>query len=168
MMSKVMKIRLIFTHILSTILILQSYCSAGELINGKVVKVVDGDSIVVRTKTSFMEIRLYGIDAPEYGQPFSNAAKQFVKNLTERKQVQLKPLYKDSYSRTVAIVQVGNNLLNEELVREGYAWVYPRYCRKKICEKWAKYETIAQDNRKGLWAAPRPVAPWIYKRHKKK
>lgn len=143
-------------------------CTAGEVVKGRVVKVIDGDSILVRTERSFLEVRLYGVDAPEYGQPYSGAAKNFVKNMTEHKAVLLKPLYKDSYGRTVAIVQTGSSLLNGEIVRQGFAWVYPRYCRKTICEQWSQYEKNARNSRQGLWAAPRPVAPWIYKRHKKK
>jgi len=162
-----MKNRSVFIWLFLVLLPLGN-CWAGEVVEGKVTKVIDGDSVLVRTTTSFLEIRLYGIDAPEYGQPYSGAAKQFVKNMADHKQVLVKPLYKDSYGRTVAIVQLGSRLLNEEIVRQGYAWVYPRYCRKTICEKWQQYEKNAQEDRKGLWAAPRPVAPWVYKRYRKK
>ena len=139
-------------------------CLASDIVSGRVIKVLDGDSMVVRTPHSMMEVRLYGIDSPEYGQPYSAAAKKFVKNLTGGHSVTLKPLYKDSYGRTVAVVQVGTSIVNEKLVVNGLAWVYDRYCRKKICESWRKSQERAKDERRGLWAAPNPLPPWVYKR----
>jgi endonuclease YncB( thermonuclease family) len=58
-------------------------------------------------------------------------------------------------------------LLNEELVREGSAWVYPDYCRRDICGKWYVLSVNAHDVKKGLWADPNRVPPWEFRRKKR-
>ena len=50
---------------------------AGWAWTGKVVGIADGDTItVLRDGRAQVKIRLYGIDAPESGQPFGKASKQ--------------------------------------------------------------------------------------------
>jgi len=132
---------------------------------GTVVKVIDGDSLVVRGKDDTVEIRLYGIDTPEYRQPYSNKAKQLSRRLVLRKRVGVKRLDKDRYGRTVAIITVGDTTLNRELVSSGLAWYYARYCRRQpFCSTLKKQERLARKRRAGLWRDPDPVAPWDWKR----
>lgn len=45
--------------------------------SGKVVGVLDGDTIEVMHRGKVERVRLQGIDCPEKGQAFSNKAKQF-------------------------------------------------------------------------------------------
>ena len=40
-----------------------------ETLYGTGIRVVDGDSFVVRVEGREIEVRLYGIDCPEYSQP---------------------------------------------------------------------------------------------------
>ena len=53
--------------------------ATSDEITGKVVHILDGDTIDILTadKTT-IRIRLHGIDAPEKGQPFGNTAKEFL------------------------------------------------------------------------------------------
>jgi endonuclease YncB( thermonuclease family) len=46
--------------------------------------------------------------------------------------VEVKPVTIDRYGRTVAFVRVGDTLVNEELIRQGLAWVFTRYCDRPI------------------------------------
>ena len=52
---------------------------------GRVVGISDGDTISVLHDGRAEKVRLYGIDAPEKGQPFTNRAKQFVSDLGSAK-----------------------------------------------------------------------------------
>jgi len=80
-----------------------------------------------------------GIDCPEKHQDFGSKAKHITSILVFAKVVEVEPVTLDRYSRTVAFVKVGDTLLNEELIRQGLAWVYTRYCDRTICEKrWGK------------------------------
>lgn len=60
-------------------------------------------------------------------------------------------------------MSVDGKLLNEELVRAGYAWVYKRYCKKSICSEWLDLESQARSSAIGLWADPNPQAPWKWR-----
>ncbi len=123
---------------------------------GEVVRVYDGDTIEVKRGDTFFRIRLYGIDAPEYKRPFSNKAKKLTKRLVLNKQVEITEKDIDKYGRIVALVAVGNKLVNEELLRSGLAWVYTWFCREQpLCDDWAQLEEKARSEKRGLWRTRR-------------
>lgn len=155
---------LTFSIILITVLV--SPVLAMEPFYGSVKKVIDGDSLVIVSGKKRFEVRLYGIDSPEYNQPYSAEAKAMVRKKVKGKRVLVLPEYYDSYKRLVAIVQYEEQILNSELVREGLAWVYPRYCRKKICTSWEKMESSAKREKRGMWNSAQPIPPWKWKRMK--
>lgn len=134
---------------------------------GSVKKIIDGDSLIIKAGRKTIEVRLYGIDCPEYDQPFSAAAKVLARKKVHGRKVQVQPQYTDSYQRLVAIVTYGRHTLNSEMVQSGLAWVYPRYCRKKICKSWQEMEESARKMKKGIWSSPRPISPWEWKRRKR-
>jgi micrococcal nuclease len=70
------------------------------------------------------------------------------------KTVQVEPVATDRYGRTVAFVKVGDALANEELIRQGLAWVFTRYCDRPICQQWKQLEVEAREARRGLWSKP--------------
>jgi micrococcal nuclease len=143
-----------------------TYANTDDVILGKVVKVADGDTITVLEDQTQHRIRLYGIDAPERRQDFSNKAKQFVSGLVFGKQVRVVKQDIDRYGRIVGIVYADAVCVNEELVRNGLAWVYRHYCRTPICVGWLGLETQARDGKMGLWSHPNPMPPWEYRRNK--
>jgi len=131
----------------------------------RVVTIIDGDSIVVKSSGERIEVRLWGIDTPEYHQPGSRVAKRFTAAFLLHKQVDLEIKDMDDYGRTVAMVllQDGRNA-SEELVRAGYAWVHIYYCKEPVCIKWDRLQREAQQKKSGLWRDNAPVAPWVWKR----
>ena len=131
---------------------------------GSVKKIIDGDSLLIMSEGEKIEVRLYGIDCPEYDQKYSKQARQFVKKQVHKKDVTIYPEYHDSYGRLVAIVVYDGKILNQELLYSGYAWVYPLYCKKDICKSWKKIEKQAQKKQKGLWIEKDPISPWKWKR----
>ncbi len=130
---------------------------------GSVKEIIDGDSFLIVSGQRTIEIRLYGVDSPEYNQPFAGKAKALVRKSVCSKKILVRPMYYDSYQRLVAIVEYDGRTLNGELVGAGLAWVYPHYCRKKICRSWQQREDSARANKKGLWSTPRPVPPWQWR-----
>lgn len=154
-------------QIICIITVLSDVC-AGETFSATVRKIIDGDSLLVAVGQDTIEVRLYGVDCPEYDQPFSRDAKQFAGHKVLGKNVLVKPSYNDSYGRVVAEVTRNNKVLNKELVQAGLAWVSPRYCKKSFCTAWQESENIARNERRGLWRDERPDPPWQWKRMKKK
>lgn len=132
---------------------------------GKVTKVADGDTVTVRRGTRSVRIRLHGIDCPEKAQRFGQAAKRFTARFALGKVATVEVVTIGKYGRTVAQIFVGGRSLNEALVKAGLAWWYRRYARR--AKLLALLEAQARKAKRGLWADPRPVAPWTY-RHRGK
>lgn len=126
------------------------------------VKVIDGDSLVV----DGTEVRLEGIDAPEYHQecydeddkPYScgdeayKALLQLAGSDTTCEQTTV-----DRYRRSVAICTSGGKILNEEMVLQGHAVAYTRYT-----DIYAKAEQKARKAQKGIWRG-RFMKPELYR-----
>jgi endonuclease YncB( thermonuclease family) len=109
-------------------------------------------------------IRFYGIDAPEFHQAFGRKAKQFVKDLVFLKTVDVDTITFDQYGRMDCIVRVAGKVVNEELIRAGFAWVYNYYCKKPLCLEWRRLEDEARASKRGLWSDPHPIPPWDWRR----
>ena len=131
---------------------------------GYVKKVIDGDSLLFESvKGKIYELRLYGIDTPEWNQPYSKLSKQYLSDTIAREKVTIEIYDIDRYGRKVVMMRRSGENVNQCLVERGYAWVYPRYCKKKICQKWKTLEKKARYNRVGLWQEKNPVSPWVWK-----
>lgn len=142
--------------------------SYGADFQGEVVKIIDGDSFVVEIGGKSVEVRLYGIDCPEYHQPYSKLAKNTATELVKNKKVQVRSYYTDRYGRSIVLLTVNKQNLNERLVAEGLAWVSPKFCKKKFCKKWKEKQKFAKDTRLGLWRDENPTPPWLWKKMKNK
>ena len=54
--------------------------------------------------------------------------------------------------------------LNSKPISKGFAWVYDRYCKKDICDKWKQLEEVASQSKTGLWSQDEPIEPCAYRR----
>lgn len=136
--------------------------TATTTFTGKVVKITDGDTIVVLTEEKEqIKIRLEGIDCPESTQDFGQKAKQATSDLCFGKQVKIIKSGDDRYGRTLGYVMVGDLNVNKELLRQGMAWHYKKYNQDV---ELANLEQEAYKKKVGLWSQPNPVAPWDFRR----
>jgi endonuclease YncB( thermonuclease family) len=125
--------------------------------------VSDGDTVTVLYQNRYpIKVRLYGVDAPESRQAYGTKAKQFTSSLAFGKTATIYSKGADRYRRVLGWVFVGSTCLNRELVANGYAWWYREYSPKEA--KLQQLEFQARQARRGLWADPRPVAPWQFRR----
>lgn len=132
-------------------------------VTARVHHVIDGDSLVLATESKTVEVRLWGIDAPEYDQPGAEEAAAYLCRLADRKTVLLEAKYRDRYGRTVGIIEFGSVTVNEAMVASGNAWVHTYYCNEPVCSKWKKLEKKAKKQRLGFWNMKDPVEPWVWK-----
>ena len=130
-------------------------------------RVIDGDSLIVLDHNKVREVRLWGIDAPEFDQPGSASAKERLKALTSCTQAQIQIKDRDRYGRSVVMLECDGNKVNEAMVACGDAWVHVYYCKESVCEQWKKLERDARKNHLGLWRWPNPVEPWKWKSHRR-
>ncbi|KAB2891895.1 MAG: hypothetical protein F9K32_01855 [Desulfobulbaceae bacterium] len=128
-----------------------------------VAHVIDGDSLELRQGGRTCQARLWGIDTPEYDQDFAEMAKNYTRRMAEEKTIAISRKYTDRFDRVVVLAWVNGILLNEELVKNGLAWVHVRYCHEEICRSWRQLEQEARKQRIGIWGGDRPVPPWQWK-----
>lgn len=133
-------------------------------LEGRVIHVSDGDTVVVLTPgREEVKIRLHGIDGPESKQPFGQAAKRQTLSLTVSKEVKVIPMGMDRYGRTVGEVLLPDGTsLNKTLVATGYAWWYQKYAPRDA--ELAALEAEARKHRRGLWADSTSIPPWEWRK----
>ena len=122
--------------------------------NGRVVRVVDGDTYDVLVGNVRYRVRLLGVDAPEPDQPFGHQAGDAVARLLEQqRRVWLTRRGVDLYGRTLATMRLpvakGPALaLDSLLVVHGWAWAWdPKH---KVAARSAQ-QASALEKRRGLW-----------------
>lgn len=124
-----------------------------------VIRVYDGDTILVEGAGGRKLVRLLGIDAPETskgkgapGQPYSRKAQRHLAALTLNRTVTLSEHGEDRYKRTLAVVFCGGLDVNRSMLQAGLAEVY----RGRTPESFDKApyltsETEARESRVGMW-----------------
>lgn len=135
---------------------------AEQAITGTVIRVKDGDTLVVRSGNTEQTIRLAEIDAPEKGQPGGLAARVFLEAQTIGKTVTVDSQGTDRYGRVIGHVAVGKVNVSERMVQMGHAWRYDAYSKSA---RLKELQLEAQTKKRGLWAAKeKPVAPWEWRK----
>jgi endonuclease YncB( thermonuclease family) len=143
---------LVFLAVLTIVLALMKQFDLIDLGAGSV-QVVDGDSL----RKGDTDIRLYGIDAPEYrqscrdkhgteyscGKQSANALRGLVKGQV----VSCSSVETDRYGRAVAVCKVGDFDINGEMVRLGWAVAYSRHSTSYL-----RAEAEARKAKRGIWA----------------
>ncbi|MBL4663950.1 MAG: thermonuclease family protein [Flavobacteriaceae bacterium] len=151
-------------------LLLSALCisnSSGQVIQGKVVGVTDGDTFTLLDKDSVLiKVRLANIDCPEKKQPYSDKATQFTSDAIFGEMITIKKLKSDRYRRYIAIVFYGDSInLNQQLVKNGLAWDYVKYSKDTLLKE---YQKNARLMKLGLWRDKNPIAPWDWRDKKTK
>lgn len=71
---------------------------------------------------------------------------------------------RDRYGGTVGILRLEDGqIVNEKIIRAGFAWVYHTYCKKPVCLDWKREEDEARAAKQGLWTDKNPVPPWDWR-----
>jgi hypothetical protein len=128
----------------------------------RVTRVVDGDTVhATVTGLGSVRVRLYGIDCPEKGQAFSQAARNFTRQFAFDQVLALRVVDIDRYGRLVGRLIKNDQDLSLELVKAGLAWHYTQYSSDKLL---AAAEGDARASRRGLWADVNATPPWVARR----
>jgi micrococcal nuclease len=147
---------------LRSLVLLALLASPALALEGKVVGVVDGDTIdVLDGDKKQHRIRFDGIDAPERGQPFSNRAKSTLSDLVFGKTVRVDTEGPDKYDRTIGRVYVDGRDVGLAMLEAGVAWHYTKYDQSK---KYADGQKSARAARRGLWTDKNAIPPWEWRK----
>lgn len=134
----------------------------GTHFDARVVRVIDGDTLEVRAEGQPLRVRIFGIDTPERGQPWSRKAREALARRVAGKDVRINEVETDDYGRLVGEVYADDVCVGCELVREGHAWVYRRYTQDPVL---LALEAEARAQRRCLWALPEAerTPPWEWR-----
>jgi len=122
-------------------------------------KVIDGDTFSIQAGG---KIRLIGINAPDEGECFYASSTEYLQSLIENKKVKLEKDISgvDDYGRLLryailpnSIATENNILINEQLIREGYAVREQTAPDNRYRDLFATAEAEAKKLGKGLWSA---------------
>ncbi|WP_306489276.1 thermonuclease family protein [Anaerococcus octavius] len=141
---------------------------------GKVIRVVDGDTAVIRMKNENQKVRFIGMDTPEYNpirnisDPWGKEASEFTKNLLENKIVYLEKDVSetDKYNRLLRYIwleppqdlgnptygEIENLMINGILVRDGYARAKTYKPDTKYQYELKKIEKSAKNKKLAIWS----------------
>ena len=128
----------------------------------RIVRIVDGDTVVVNIKGIQEKVRLIGVDTPETVDPrgsvqcFGEEASAFTKSILENQTVRLEadPTQddRDRYGRLLRYVFLNDTLVNKELISLGYGHEYTYRRPYKYQREFKNAERSARESQKGLWA----------------
>jgi micrococcal nuclease len=139
----------------------------------KVLKIYDGDTVLVAKGWSRVTIRLDSIDCPEGGQSWGDNAKYGLIKLIGGRTVHLEQYGADDFGRTLATLYVRHangrdwQNVNERMVTLGHAWVMRQYydhLPPDRQDKLNKLEAWAKSKNVGLWGTPDPMPPWQWRK----
>lgn len=126
------------------------------------IKVLDGDSIRIGER----EIRLSGLDAPEYDQTCKDSeGKDYAcgqKSLKALRHLvgpdlKCKMIAKDKYKREISSCESRGININKKMVEIGWAVAYTRYTKE-----YTAAEKLAKKNKVGVWQG-RFMKPELYR-----
>ncbi len=134
---------------------------SGQSVTADVDRVVDGDTIEVQLGGDEEDVRYIGIDTPESVKPdspvecFGPEASERNHELVDGQRVRLvfDRERRDVYGRLLAYVYVGDDFINAELVRGGYARTLEIEPNTSRAEQLGRLEQEAADAGRGLWGA---------------
>lgn len=129
----------------------------------RVVRIIDGDTIVVQINGVQEKVRLIGVDTPEIfdargsAQCFGEEASEFTKSLLENQAVRLEADVsqddRDKYGRLLRYVFLNDGtFVNKEIISQGYGHEYTYRRPYKHQTEFKTAELNAREAKKGLWA----------------
>jgi len=130
----------------------------------RVIRVVDGDTIVVNYQGKPEKVRLLCVNTPEsvhpdkkQNIPMGKIASDYAKERLNGKYVdlELEGKLRGKYGRLLAYVFVDGRNFNLELVRQGLSPYYTKYgLSQRYDKKFREVERYARDHRLNIWGDP--------------
>ncbi|QLH46835.1 MAG: thermonuclease family protein [Bacteroidota bacterium] len=150
--------------VLYPVCIQTGFIFAQQVLNGRVIKVIDGDTFDLLAKDNKKErIRMATIDAPEKRQ------------VSVRHQDNFSSSDRGKYTGALGKTRsewahfrdgiFGSAEINLQMIRSGMAWHFVRYSQ---ATGYAKAQQLAQAEQIGLWRSGQAVPPWEFRRLKRR
>ena len=141
-------------------LLLNAYFVISRQKESTIVEVHDGDTF---TLGDGQRVRLIGIDSPEIGRCGANEAKKLLESIVLGKQLKITDEKRDTYGRRMGLVYTGMTLVNEQMLKQGFA--RPDYSANSKSEVLKAAYKEATEAQRGIHSslckniAPTPPSP---------
>lgn len=132
---------------------------------GRVIEVNSGDVITLFNLNRPVRVKLLGVDAPEMDQAFGDVAKKHLTDLVYDKSVVVEYSGISADGSLGGRVLLNNADIGAQMIRDGAAWFDPNNISRLSetdREVYRQSEQAARSERRGLWEAENPTAPWEY------
>jgi micrococcal nuclease len=151
----------ILPFLILALLILPSLLFAGQY---KVLRVVDGDTIVIKYQGTLEKVRMLCVNTPEsvhpdkkQNIPMGKTASNYTKKRLKGRYVDLEfegPL-RGNYNRLLSYIMVDGKNFNLELVRQGLSPYYTKHgLSKKYDQEFRDAERYARNHKLHIWGDP--------------
>lgn len=130
--------------------------SIERIVSGQTLEVVDSQ----KPTDSTLRVQLIGVSAPDLRQrPWGEMARERLQEMIGEKPVllesDLEP--KDQFDRQLAYVWQDGKLLNEQLLKEGWALFRPRSLNRKYDRRLEQAQEYARVMGLGIWNQDQPL-----------
>ena len=132
---------------------------------GKVIDVSSGDVLTIANLKRPVRVKLIGVDAPEMDQPFGDVAKKHLSDLIYDQGVVVEYTGIAADGSLAGKVTFRDADIGAQMIRDGVAWFDPNYLSRLSemdREIYQQAEQAARSERRGLWQAENPTAPWDF------
>ncbi len=126
----------------------------------EVLDIIDGDTIEIKYNKNIERVRLIGIDTPESKNPDKSkniiqgkTASEYMKKILNNKLINIEfdIQERDKYGRLLLYIYLNNEMINEKLLKEGYARLATYLPNVKYVDKFINAQKYARENNIGFW-----------------
>jgi len=143
--------------VLTVLLILNCFFASDSAWAKRAIRVVDGDKMIL---DNAWKVRLYGIDAPDAGQPYYTQARKYLIQVVLNQDLEL-DCYHHLQNWRVCLVMIQDKDVSSEMVNAGFAFDYPKYSHGI----YAKAQKKAKMERRGVWNLEGGgLRPWEFRK----
>jgi endonuclease YncB( thermonuclease family) len=133
---------------------------------GRVLRVIDGDRLVVDVSGAHYQVSLRGIDAPELNQPWGDTAAAQLRRTLGGAFVVIALEQPDRRRPLIGSVQHKGRDVAADLLYDGLAWstIAAPSTPYEAEHRYRLLQHEAREARRGLWSDSQPIAPWDWRR----
>ncbi len=113
-----------------------------------VAEVHDGDTFTLKNGE---RVRLLGVDAPELGNCGASESASLLTSLVLGKTIKITDEKRDNYGRRMGLVWKGSTLVNEKMLKDG--WAKPNYDPNSKSETLKTAYKYASENKLGVYSS---------------
>ena len=136
---------------------------------GRVLRVIDGDSLVLDVRGSHYHVELADIDAPELNQPWGHAAADWLRRSLTGRFVVIHSSGTVKQHPVKGRLIARNRDIGLDLLYEGLAWCTQRAVTEfpNQGRQYREAEAAAREARRGLWMDEHPIPPWEWRKRRR-